>query len=144
MADNKNHAGHSDEIPYLELGDELPYDEPGLSDRSTPPKESAQPLSSSPNPHGRPDLATSIRSINRPTRPDRWQRLSTQLSTIPRHYLILLALSSLIILALLPQFLATLAMIGLRVLLAMRVLALPLAAIFISLWLIRMFYRRRE
>ena len=65
-----------------------------------------------------------------------------QMRQIPRAYLFLLLVSSLIIVALLPQFLITVSAILIRILLVLRVLILPILAVMITLWVIRMFYPR--
>lgn len=61
-------------------------------------------------------------------------------SSVPRWALISLVVSLGVIMALMPQFLLIIFGIIRQIALIMRVLALPLGALFLALWLLRLFY----
>ena len=61
-------------------------------------------------------------------------------AAVPRWALISMVISLVVILALMPQFLLILFGIIRQIALILRVLALPLGALFLALWLLRMFY----
>lgn len=132
---------HSDEEPeakpYLELSDELPE---------------AWRFQQNGQQEGRPEVPSAelLPPVNpaspllRGTELQRRRSFVQQLRQVPRWMLISLCLSLVVLLALMPQLLLMVAGVLRVVLLALRALALPVGAVLLALWLIRLFYPRQN
>lgn len=140
--------------PFLELSDHIPKDCQFLPTDSeenkplSPQSESeakslldpSHPLLYQPRsqPRAQPQQPSQA-SI--PNQSRNWRSaLNQMLAGVPRWALVALLVSMVVILALMPEFLLITVGVLEETVLLLRVLALPLAALFLTLWLIRLFY----
>ncbi|MBF2055516.1 MAG: hypothetical protein IGS03_18860 [Candidatus Sericytochromatia bacterium] len=132
---------HSDEEPeakpYLELSDELP--EAWRFQQGGQPTASPEVTSAEILPPVNP-----ASPLLRGSELQRRHSFVRQLRQVPRWMLISLCLSLVVLLALMPQLLLVVAGVLRVVLLALRALALPVGAVLLALWLIRLFYPRQN
>jgi len=143
---SQNEPKDGEAKPYLELSEEIP--EPWRVAEAD-----VHPIAEPPSGNSNPLLGVANLPIN-PASPllrDQTQARRAglrswwgQLNTVPRGLLIALSVSVLIILALMPQFLLILFGVLRQVVLILRVLALPVAAVLVTLWILRLFYPRNR
>lgn len=116
--------------PFLELSEDIP-DDWQVETSEIEDVKVDQVLE-----HGNPLL---FQAREQPRR--RAQRLGLSFfAAVPRWALISLVVSLVVIMALMPQFLLIIFGIIRQIALILRVLALPLGALFLALWLLRIFY----
>lgn len=128
--------------PYLELSEELPenwrFQQGERQDLSSDGRAHIQPVGELLPPTVNPanpllrelDIQRSRRSF------------FAQLRSVPRWVIVVMCVSMALILALMPQFLLIVAGVLRYLLLVIRAMALPVGAVLLTLWLIRLFYPR--
>lgn len=123
--------------PYLELSDELPeawrFQQAG---RPEPPGEDDPPAIL--------PVLNPASPLLRGSEQQRRRSVVQQLRQVPRWMLISLCIALGVLLALTPQLLLVLAGVLRFAVLALRALALPVGAVLLALWLIRLFYPRQN
>lgn len=123
--------------PYLELSDELPeawrFQQGG---RAEPPGEDAPPAIL--------PVVNPASPLLRGSEQQRQRSFLRQLRQVPRWMLVSLCIALVVLLALTPQLLLVLVGVLRFVFLALRALALPVGAVLLALWLIRLFYPRQN